>query len=93
MENPSFTGPRKLLQDLIIFNCRIPKEGLLQAGKLQIFGTRPNWVVSYIAYKKIPLALARFPRLAKFSLALASRRALVSQPVLSFFYRTGGPAQ
>ena len=25
---------------------------MYQAGKLKIFGTRPNWVVSYIAYKK-----------------------------------------
>ena len=24
----------------------------LQAGKLKIFGTRPNWVVAYIAYTK-----------------------------------------
>ena len=28
MENPSFTGPPKLLQDLIFFNIRIPIEGL-----------------------------------------------------------------
>ena len=26
--------------------------GVNQAGKLKIFGTRPNWVVSYIAYTK-----------------------------------------
>ena len=28
MENPSFTGPPKLLQDLIFFHIRIPIEGL-----------------------------------------------------------------
>ena len=26
-----------------------------QAGKLHFFGTRPNWVVSYIAYTKYHL--------------------------------------
>ena len=25
---------------------------VLQAGKLKFFGTRPNWVVAYIAYTK-----------------------------------------
>ena len=28
MENPSFTGPPKFLQDLIFFNIKIPIEGL-----------------------------------------------------------------
>ena len=28
MENPSFTGPLKLLQNLIFFNIRVPTEGL-----------------------------------------------------------------
>ena len=46
-----------------------------QAGKQNLFGTHPKWVVSYIAYTK------NSTRPAKFSLTIASGRALVSQPV------------
>ena len=53
-----------------------------QAGKLKIFGTRPNRVVSYT----YPIENSTRPGLfsihpVKFSLALASGWALVSQPV------------
>ena len=51
-----------------------------QAGKIKIFGTRPNWVVSYIAYTNSTRPVLFSTRPTKFSLALASRRALVSQP-------------
>ena len=49
------------------------------------FGTRPNWVVSYISYTKStrPGLFSTCP--PKFSLALASGRVLVSQPVTVIF--------
>ena len=49
------------------------------AGKLKIFGSHPNWVVSYIAYTKFHSPRPVFHSLAKFSLALAIGHHIVSQ--------------
>ena len=50
--------------DLFLVNSLMPSDAYMhqqtrpllvqkmQAGKLKFFGTRPNWVVSYIAYTK-----------------------------------------
>ena len=51
VEYSGFTSPPKVLQDLLFVKHYIHhgRRGV-QAGKLKFFGTRPNWVVSYIAY-------------------------------------------
>ena len=36
---------------------------IVQAGKLKFFGTRPNWVVSYIAYISIYSEISNHPQL------------------------------
>ena len=41
-----------------------------QAGKLHFFGTRPNWVVSYIAYTKYHLPRPVFHSPGQISLEL-----------------------
>ena len=50
-----------------------------QAGKLKIFGTRPNWAVSYIAYTKFHLPRPVFHSPGQIFTHIGGR-ALVSQP-------------
>ena len=41
-----------LNENVLTFSLKYIPQGLIQAGKLKNFGTRPNWVVFYIAYTK-----------------------------------------
>ena len=60
---------------------------IIQAGKLKFFGTHPNWAVSYMPIQNPTFPGLFYTRPAIFSLALASRQALVSQPVIELSIR------
>ena len=73
-----------------------------QAGKLKTFGTRPNWVVSYIAYTKFHsprpvfhLPSQIFTRIGEWASAnfpawVPSRKLLFKMAMLSYFLRVHG---